>query len=98
MDILAQGGLAAMRDVKARLIERGIEVDLERCVARQKTDGTLLGDPRANQAPSQQKFGRSLRSGHGRSHAWRRVAGHDQLVPHVQRQRDRRLGRHSQRP
>jgi len=34
MDILAQGGLAVMRDVKARLAARGIEVDLERCVAR----------------------------------------------------------------
>ena len=33
MDILAQGGLAVMRDVKARLEARGIEVDLERCVA-----------------------------------------------------------------
>jgi DNA-directed DNA polymerase III PolC len=33
MDILAQGGLAAMRDVKAMLDRRGIEVDLERCVA-----------------------------------------------------------------
>ena len=32
MDILAQGGLAVMRDVKARLDARGIEVDLERCV------------------------------------------------------------------
>ncbi|MBI3853305.1 MAG: DNA polymerase III subunit alpha [Verrucomicrobia bacterium] len=33
MDILAQGGLAAMRDVKATLGKRGIEVDLDRCVA-----------------------------------------------------------------
>src|SRR2546430_14088914 len=32
MDILAQGGLAAMRDVKAMLGERGIEVDLDRCI------------------------------------------------------------------
>jgi DNA-directed DNA polymerase III PolC len=46
MDILAQGGLAAMRDVKAMLAARGIEVDLERCVARNKSDGHLmLGDP-----------------------------------------------------
>jgi len=36
MDILAQGGLAAMRDVKSSLSERGIELDLERCVAREK--------------------------------------------------------------
>lgn len=48
MDILAQGGLAAMRDVKAMLNLRGIEVDLERCVARDKSDGRLLlGDPQA---------------------------------------------------
>ena len=48
MDILAQGGLAAMRDVKAMLDERGIEVDLDRCVARDKSDGRLLlGDPQA---------------------------------------------------
>jgi DNA-directed DNA polymerase III PolC len=33
VDVLAQGGLAAMRDVKASLAARGIEVDLERCVA-----------------------------------------------------------------
>jgi DNA-directed DNA polymerase III PolC len=46
MDILAQGGLAAMRDVKAMLALRGVEVDLERCVARKKSDGSLmLGDP-----------------------------------------------------
>jgi DNA polymerase III alpha subunit len=32
MDILAQGGLAAMRDVKSMLDGRGIEVDLEKCV------------------------------------------------------------------
>ena len=38
MDILAQGGLAVMRDVKAMLAKRGIEVDLERCVSREKTN------------------------------------------------------------
>lgn len=32
VDVLAQGGLAAMRDVKAMLTKRGIEVDLNRCV------------------------------------------------------------------
>ena len=42
MDILAQGGLAAMRDVKTMLAKRGIEVDLERCVAHDKSDGRLL--------------------------------------------------------
>jgi DNA polymerase-3 subunit alpha len=48
MDILAQGGLAAMRDVKAMLDQRGIEVNLERCVARDKATGKLLlGNPEA---------------------------------------------------
>jgi hypothetical protein len=48
MDILAQGGLAAMRDVKAMLGQRGIEVNLEQCVAHDKADGRLsLGDPNA---------------------------------------------------
>ncbi|MEX0741882.1 MAG: hypothetical protein WD079_03735, partial [Phycisphaeraceae bacterium] len=48
MDILAQGGLAAMRDVKAMLARRGIEADLDRCVARDKSTGRLmLGNPRA---------------------------------------------------
>jgi DNA polymerase-3 subunit alpha len=46
MDILAQGGLAAMRDVKTML--GGIELDLDRCVARNKSNGQLLlGDPQA---------------------------------------------------
>ena len=48
MDILAQGGLAAMRDVKNMLHDRGVEVDLERCVARESADGRLLlGNPEA---------------------------------------------------
>lgn len=48
MDILAQGGLAAMRDAKTMLDERGIEIDLEQCVARDKDTGEiLLGDPEA---------------------------------------------------
>ena len=48
MDILAQGGLAAMRDVKAMLDKRGIDVDMERCLARDKADGRLLlGNPQA---------------------------------------------------
>jgi hypothetical protein len=33
MDILAQGGLAAMRDVTRWLQARGITLDLDRCVA-----------------------------------------------------------------
>ena len=48
MDILAQGGLAAMRDVKSMLGKRGIEIDLERCVSREKGNGkVLLGNPSA---------------------------------------------------
>jgi error-prone DNA polymerase len=35
VDVLAQGGLAAMRDVKASLAKRGIEVDLQNCTARE---------------------------------------------------------------
>ncbi|MGA3265881.1 MAG: DNA polymerase III subunit alpha [Verrucomicrobiota bacterium] len=34
VDVLAQGGLAAMRDVKASLAKRGVEVDLQTCTAR----------------------------------------------------------------
>src|SRR5204863_6443396 len=50
MDILAQGGLAAMRDVKAMLKQRGIAVDLEQCIARNEADGRLLlGDPQATE-------------------------------------------------
>jgi DNA polymerase III alpha subunit len=41
MDILAQGGLAAMRDVKAMLAKRGIEVDLQSCTARRMTRDNL---------------------------------------------------------
>jgi hypothetical protein len=37
MDILAQGGLAAMRDVKVMLAKRGIEVDLPSCTAWRMT-------------------------------------------------------------
>lgn len=48
MDILAQGGLAVMRDVKTLLRARGVALDLERCVAREELDGRLLlGDPEA---------------------------------------------------
>ena len=46
MDILAQGGLAAMRDVRASLAKRGIDIDLERCIARDTQTGKILhGDP-----------------------------------------------------
>src|SRR5205823_2579173 len=42
MDILAQGGLAAMRDVKAMLAKRGIEVDLQNCTALRMTKDSPL--------------------------------------------------------
>lgn len=48
MDILAQGGLAAMRDVEAMLQNRGITVDLNQCVAR-KEGQVILGDPQATE-------------------------------------------------
>ncbi len=35
IDVLAQGGLAVMRDAKAALARRGIEVDLQTCTARE---------------------------------------------------------------
>lgn len=48
MDLLAQGGLAVMRDVQAMLDARGITVDLDACVARSRTEGRwLAGDPDA---------------------------------------------------
>lgn len=68
MDILAQGGLAVMRDVKARLEARGIDVDLERCVARQKTDSKLLlGDPQAVEPWRDPEVWQMIASGHGRA-------------------------------
>jgi DNA-directed DNA polymerase III PolC len=68
MDILAQGGLAAMRDVKAMLGQRGIEVDLERCVARNKSDGRLLlGNPQATEPWQDDKVWEMISSGHGRA-------------------------------
>jgi len=48
MDLLAQGGLAVMRDTQAMLGARGIAVDLDTCVARDQADGRLLlGEPDA---------------------------------------------------
>lgn len=68
MDILAQGGLAVMRDVKAGLDARGITVDLERCVARQKADGKLLlGDPQAVEPWQDPEVWEMVASGHGRA-------------------------------
>jgi DNA-directed DNA polymerase III PolC len=68
MDILAQGGLAVMRDVKAQLAARGIEVDLERCVARAKADGRLLlGDPQAVAPWRDPEVWNMIARGHGRA-------------------------------
>ena len=68
MDILAQGGLAVMRDVKANLDARGIGVDLERCVARQKADGELLrGDPKAEEPWCDPEVWKMIASGNARS-------------------------------
>src|SRR5262249_39278672 len=39
MDLLAQGGLAVMRDVKAMLVARGVEVDLEKFTVNEAVDG-----------------------------------------------------------
>jgi DNA-directed DNA polymerase III PolC len=48
MDILAQGGLAAMRDVKTDLDRRGIRLDVDQCLAHDQATGQrLLGDPQA---------------------------------------------------
>jgi DNA-directed DNA polymerase III PolC len=43
VDVLAQGGLAVMRDVKASLAKRGIEVDLQTCTATQSMRSHKLG-------------------------------------------------------
>ncbi len=68
MDILAQGGLAAMRDVKAMLDARGIEVDLDRCVARSKSDGRLLvGNPQAREPWQDANVWEMIASGHARA-------------------------------
>jgi DNA polymerase III alpha subunit/nucleotidyltransferase/DNA polymerase involved in DNA repair len=39
IDILAQGGLAVMRDARALLAEQGIDVDLEQCTAQEMEGG-----------------------------------------------------------
>jgi DNA-directed DNA polymerase III PolC len=68
MDILAQGGLAAMRDVKSMLAGRGIEVDLERCVAREKAGGKLLlGNPEAVEPWCDQNVWEMIASGNARA-------------------------------
>lgn len=68
MDILAQGGLAAMRDVKSMLAGRGIEVDLERCVAREKGSAkVMLGNPDAVEPWCDQKVWEMIASGNARA-------------------------------
>ncbi len=68
MDILAQGGLAAMRDVRAMLDERGIAVDLERCVARDKATGrVLLGHPQSVEPWQDQEVWEMIASGNARA-------------------------------
>ncbi|MGD0411528.1 MAG: DNA polymerase III subunit alpha, partial [Verrucomicrobiota bacterium] len=68
MDILAQGGLAAMRDVQAMLDRRGIEADLDRCVARNKTGGRLLaGDPQAREPWQDEKVWEMIAAGNARA-------------------------------
>ena len=68
MDILAQGGLAAMRDVKAMLGGRGLAVDLERCVARAPASGKLLlGNPAAPEPWGDQNVWEMIASGNARA-------------------------------
>jgi DNA-directed DNA polymerase III PolC len=68
MDILAQGGLAAMRDVKNMLDARGITVDLDHCVARNKLDGRLLlGDPQAPEPWRDPGVWEMIAAGHARA-------------------------------
>ncbi len=68
MDILAQGGLAVMRDVKAGLDARGLAIDLERCVARRKADGQLLlGDPEAPEPWCDPEVWEMIAGGNGRA-------------------------------
>jgi len=54
MDILAQGGLAVMRDMETMLARRGLEVDFDRCITRPmpapSPSDTERPSPPANQA------------------------------------------------
>lgn len=68
MDILAQGGLAAMRDVKAALNQRGIEIDLDRCVAMNRNTGALLlGSPNAVEPWTDEKVWQMIAEGGARA-------------------------------
>jgi len=68
MDILAQGGLAVMRDAQQMLQARGIEVDLEHCIARNISDGhILLGDPDAIEPWKDPAVWEMIATGQGRA-------------------------------
>jgi DNA-directed DNA polymerase III PolC len=68
MDILAQGGLAAMRDVKAMLSNRGIDVDLEKCVAYERSTGRILhGNPNAAEPWTDPEVWKMIARGEGRA-------------------------------
>jgi DNA-directed DNA polymerase III PolC len=68
MDILAQGGLAAMRDVKEMLGARGLDIDLEKCVARDKQTGEiLLGSPDAAEPWQDSAVWEMIAGGHARA-------------------------------
>jgi DNA-directed DNA polymerase III PolC len=68
MDILAQGGLAAMRDVKSMLSQRGIAVDLDQCIARNESDGrVLLGNPQAAEPWCDPQVWEMIASGYARA-------------------------------
>lgn len=68
MDILAQGGLAAMRDVTAMLHDRGVAIDLEQCVARDEANGrVLLGEPNGSERWTDPKVWEMIASGGARA-------------------------------
>ncbi|HWY75402.1 MAG TPA: DNA polymerase III subunit alpha, partial [Verrucomicrobiae bacterium] len=67
MDILAQGGLAVMRDVRAGLRTRGIEIDLDRCVARDATSRIILGDDEAVEPWGDPNVWQMIAGGHARA-------------------------------
>ena len=86
MDILAQGGLAAMRDVTAMLRRRNIELDLEKCVAREKDSGRLLiGDPDAPEPWDDPKVWEMIASGNARAVHHIESPAMTSLCSHVQR-------------
>jgi len=73
MDILAQGGLAAMRDAQASLALRDIEVDLDHGMARRKSSGELLHGDLSSPEPW------------GDPEVWQMIAGgHARAVHHIE--------------